>query len=90
MGRWVTGTEVESQMCPGLFFLFVCFGAAPALRAPPPSHTPLVACTLIYLSSVGNQIPFFEVTWTQRQLELEQNLLLNHGSDKGLGQKESN
>lgn len=46
-GGCVAGTEVESQMCPGFL------GAAPALRAPAPP-TPL-ACTLIYLSSVGKQ-----------------------------------
>lgn len=79
VGGWVTGTEVESQMCPGFH------GAAPALRAPAPP-TPL-ASTLIYLSSVGNQMrSLFKVTRTQRQLELKQNMLLNHGSDKGLGQ----
>lgn len=44
----MTGTKLESQMCPGFL------GAAPALRAPAPP-TPL-ACTLIYLSSVGNQM----------------------------------
>lgn len=46
----MTGTEGESQMCPGFL------GAAPALRAHPPP-TPL-ACTLTYLSSVGNQMLF--------------------------------
>lgn len=43
----MAGTEVESQMCPGFL------GAAPALRAPAPPTS--LACTLIYLSSVGKQ-----------------------------------
>lgn len=48
------------------------------LRPVPPS------CTLIYLSSVGNQmLALISVARTLRQLELKQNLRLNHGSDRG-------
>lgn len=53
VGGRVTGTEDESQMCPGFFF----FGAAPALRAPPPSHT--LACTLTCLVLEIRCSPFF-------------------------------
>lgn len=68
-------------MCPGFF------GATPALRAPAPPTTPLT-CTLIYLSSVGNPMLslFLKVTQTLRQLERKHNMLLNHRSDKGVGQ----
>lgn len=77
----MTGTEVESRMCPGFL------GAAPALRAAAPSHAPHLHSYLPVQCWKSRALPFFKVAQTQRQLELEQNLLLNHGSDLDQGQR---
>lgn len=79
MGDWDRGSSLRCALD--------FFGATPALRAPAPPTTPLT-CTLIYLSSVGNPMLslFLKVTQTLRQLERKHNMLLNHRSDKGVGQ----